>query len=648
MSAITNPPPIAATGGPPEDPNKRVPRRVFQSSLAARGEPMVWLTGGALVLALLMIAGLLLLIAWNGFATFWPGSLVRVALDDGAVYMGEITRVEHYTADDGQKVTRELLRTGNFDLTGTHFQWVDSSDVAEQADPEWATLVERLEWGRFYGFPTQFILDGEVVATSDAEVWAMYEQYHGEARGLVAKRKRIEKHEVGDINYRQESARLKLRGVELSSGKDSRAYREQEAAYRAVIADSQSEFAEARARIAKLNEESERYKIVLESAQGQPVTLELGEIVRAFQPNRLGFADTIGIYLARWVEFLWQDPRAANSEGGVYPAIIGTVMMTLIMTIAVVPFGVLAALYLREYAKAGLAISIVRISINNLAGVPSIVYGVFGLGFFCYVVGSYIDGGPEGAGVTPWSGWSWGILLAVWIGAFVVGGFVVGLLFRLIDNESAPFLRFFKFGFSALWVISLVICGFIVLATTPFFTGFFEANLPNPTFGKGALVWASLTLALLTAPVVIVATEEALAAVPNSMREGSYACGASKWQTIRRIVLPRALPGVMTGAILAISRGAGEVAPLMLVGAVALAPELPISWHYDEQFGLNRSFMHLGYHIYSLGFQSPNSEAAKPMVFTTTLLLILIVAGLNITAIKLRTQLRKKFASSAF
>lgn len=570
MSAITTPPPIIpATGGPPEDPNKRTPRRVFQSSLAARGEPMVWLTGGALVLAVLMIIGLLILIAWNGFATFWPGSLVRVTLDDGKTYMGEVTRVETYTVDN-QQVSRQLIRTGNFDLTGTHFQWVESDQIAEESNPEWATLVERLEWGRFYGFPTQFLLDGEAVATTDAEVWKLYEQYHGQARDLVAERKHIEKHEVGNINYQQERARLALRGVELDEGKDSEAYREQEAEFQSVIADTQSEFTAARERIASINEESERYKIVLESAQGESITLELGEIVRAFQPNRMGFGETIGIYLSRWWEFLSDDPRAANSEGGVFPAIFGTVMMTLIMTIAVVPFGVLAALYLREYAKAGLAISIVRISINNLAGVPSIVYGVFGLGFFCYVVGAGID------------------------------------------------------------------------------NTFFEANLPNPTFGKGALVWASLTLALLTAPVVIVATEEALAAVPNSMREGSYACGASKWQTIRRIVLPRALPGVMTGAILAISRGAGEVAPLMLVGAVALAPELPFSIHPDQQFGLNRSFMHLGYHIYSLGFQSPNSEAAKPMVFTTTLLLIGIVAFLNITAIRLRTQLRKKFASSAF
>jgi phosphate transport system permease protein len=287
--------------------------------------------------------------------------------------------------------------------------------------------------------------------------------------------------------------------------------------------------------------------------------------VRLYPANRLGWTGKLRVYLSRWREFLLDVPREANSEGGVFPAIFGTIAMTLVMSILVVPFGVLAALYLREYARAGMLVSIVRICVNNLAGVPSIVFGVFGLGFFCYIVGASID----------------------------------ELLFR--------------------------------------------ANLPSPTYGKGGLVWASLTLALLTLPVVIVATEEALAAVPGSMREGSYACGATKWQTIRRIVLPRAMPGIMTGLILAVARGAGEVAPLMLVGAVKLAPELPIDgvapFVHPE-----RSFMHLGFHIYDLGFQSQNSEAAKPMVYTTTLLLIGIVVLLNVAAIWVRGRLRRRFA----
>ena len=163
-------------------------------------------------------------------------------------------------------------------------------------------------------------------------------------------------------------------------------------------------------------------------------------------------------------------------------------------------------------------------------------------------------------------------------------------------------------------------------------------------------MWASLTLAILTLPVVIVATEEALSAVPNSLREGSYACGGSKWQTIRRIVLPHSLPGIMTGtilAILAMARGAGEVAPLMLVGAVKMTPELPVDGNFPF-IHAQRSFMHLGFHIYDLGFQSQNSEAAKPMVFTTTLLLIFIIAAMNLFAIMLRTRLKRRFKGAEF
>jgi phosphate transport system permease protein len=248
---------------------------------------------------------------------------------------------------------------------------------------------------------------------------------------------------------------------------------------------------------ASLRDQNAGWNVEFETAAGGVTSVPLDGIVRAWQPNRLGLAGRLGVYASRWGEFLADDPREANSAGGVFPAIWGTVTMTLIMAMLVAPFGVLAALYLREYATSGPIVTAVRIAINNLAGVPSIVYGAFGLGFFCYGLGAGID----------------------------------------------------ELFFQA----STVADG-------------------QPVFGTGGLLWASLTLALLTLPVVIVATEEALSAVPNSMREGSYACGAGKWQTIRRIVLPRALPGIMTGLILAMARGAGEVAPLMLVGVKKLAP----------------------------------------------------------------------------
>ncbi|MGA8772066.1 MAG: phosphate ABC transporter permease PstA, partial [Rhodomicrobium sp.] len=309
--------------------------------------------------------------------------------------------------------------------------------------------------------------------------------------------------------------------------------------------------------------------ITLADIGGHEKTLPLSGLVRFYAANNLTFADKIGIYLSRWWEFLSSEPREANTEGGVLPAIFGTVVMTLLMVLMVAPVGVITALYLREYAKQGRLVSIVRISVNNLAGVPSIVYGVFGLGFFAYGLG------------------------------------------RSIDEL------------------------------------FFPERLPNPTYGTGGLIWAALTLALLTVPVVIVATEEALAAVPRSMREGSLACGASKWQTIKNIVLPRAMPGIMTGIILAMARGAGEVAPLMLVGVVKLAPTLPIDGYFPY-IHLERSFMHLGFHIYDVGFQSRNSEAGKPMVFVTTLLLIAIITILNLAAIIIRSRLKRRFAGSQF
>jgi phosphate transport system permease protein len=187
----------------------------------------------------------------------------------------------------------------------------------------------------------------------------------------------------------------------------------------------------------------------------------------------------------------------------------------------------------------------------------------------------------------------------------------------------------------------------LTLAKCPYFHGFFSDKLPSPTFGTGGILWASITLSLMTLPVVIVATEEALSAVPRGVREAALACGASKWQMIQRIALPGALPGVMTGIILAMARGAGEVAPLMITGVVKLAPSLPLDG-IAPFIHAERKFMHLGFHIFDLGFQSPDSEAAKPMVFATTLLLIFLVVVLNLTAIQIRSHLRRKLQASAF
>ncbi len=400
------------------------------------------------------------------------------------------------------------------------------------------------------------------------------------------------------------------------------------------------------AKVNEMERENERFQLRMKTADGVDKELALNDIVRAYPANQLSTGQRFAVYLDRWREFFLDDPREANSEGGVFPAIWGTAAMTLIMSVAVVPFGVLAALYLREYAKSGPIISAVRISINNLAGVPSIVFGVFGLAFFIYTVGKYVDGGPEYAGFTVWPGPTWFIGVTTLVVTGIAGFFFSMWSFQRQKTSSSQLQKSAGNIAFVLWIASFVV--FVVLiAKCPYFDGFFAAHAPNPKFAKGGLLWASLTLALMTLPVVIVATEEALAAVPNSMREGSYACGASKWQTIKRIVLPRAMPGIMTGMILAMARGAGEVAPLMLVGAVKLAPELPVDMAMPFVHA-DRSFMHLGFHIYDLGFASQNSEAAKPMVYTTTLLLIGMIALLNLAAIWMRARLRKRFSVGQF
>jgi len=309
--------------------------------------------------------------------------------------------------------------------------------------------------------------------------------------------------------------------------------------------------------------------LVCRLATGAEREIPLGDLIHFYHPNELSYPGRVAHFFGGVWSFLSEDPREANTEGGVFPAIFGTFVMTLLMSMVVVPFGVVAAIYLREYSKQGPLVRAVRIAVNNLAGVPSIVFGVFGLGFFVYLVGGSID--------------------------------------------------------------SL----------------FYPERLPTPTFGTGGIIWAALTLALMTVPVVIVSTEEALAAVSRGAREASLASGASKWQTIRHIVLPASVPGIITGLVLSMARGAGEVAPLMLVGVVKLAPTLPIDGEFPFVH-LERKFMHLGFHIYDLGFQSPDSEAAKPMVFATTLLLIALVVVLNAAAIILRERLRRKYASSAF
>ena len=553
---------------------RRRPRSGY-SNLAAQGEPWVWLTAASLAAAIAMIVGLLSFIAWRGLATFWPVPLERVALADGRSLLGEVNDREPAIAAAPSAAghpARRLVRTGDFDATGNHYEWIDETAITATSRPEWATVVERLEAGRLHGIPKRLVRGDTTVAEGPADVWQAFLAEHPAARDRAIRATRIDREDRGELQRRLRAARLAVVQARLSGGEGGLQVAAAEAREQTIAAEIGRREQTLDEETAKLRGQNAGWAVEFETASGGVAAVPLDAIVRAWQPNRLSLGGSLGVYFSRWGEFLADDPREANSAGGVFPAIWGTVTMTLIMAIFVAPFGVLAALYLREYAGRGPVTTAVRVAINNLAGVPSIVYGAFGLGFFCYVLGASIDE------------------------------------------------VFFK--------ASLVADG-------------------QPTFGTGGLLWASLTLALLTLPVVIVATEEALSAVPNSMREGSFACGAGKWQTIRRIVLPRALPGIMTGLILAMARGAGEVAPLMLVGVKKLALELPVDGSFPYVHP-EREFMHLAYLIYDVGFQSPNSQAARPMVFTITFLLVAIIALLNVAAIWIRSRLRRRFVAQQF
>ncbi|MBI1849833.1 MAG: phosphate ABC transporter permease PstA [Planctomycetes bacterium] len=528
------------------------------------GRSLTWLSGGALALDLLLVIALLAVLAVNGLGAFWQHKLVRLTLRDGTRVLGEIHAEETIPE---QSATRMLVKVGNRELTALDFRWIDEANIATREWPEDATLLERLEWGNFYGALVEIRRGGSVLASGPDEVWSALGPLRDQKRREAKAVHELEVGPIDRVNRELERLRLDARKVArqgLAKEEEARRVTEIEHDVAAKQAVYETLTAELASRRATLVSET----VIAETVDGKRKEIPVSQIVRAIQPNRMGTAATMGLYASRLWEFVSADPRESNTEGGIFPAIFGTVLMVFLMAFAVAPLGVLAALYLREYAKQGVLVQFVRIAVSNLAGVPSIVFGVFGLGFFVYGIGGSID---------------------------------------------------------AL---------------------FYRDALPAPTYGTGGILWASLTLALLTVPVVIVATEEGLAAVPRIQREGSLALGATRFETIRRVVLPGAAPGILTGMILAMARAAGEVAPLMIVGMVKLAPSLPIDGEFPFVH-LERKFMHLGFHIYDLGFQSPNVEATKPLVFATALLLVGVVVLMNLVAIIVRNRLRQRYTSSA-
>ena len=538
------------------------------------GAPWIWLNAAAVSTCLIMIIGVLGLVAVRGVGNFWPHQVTRFNYQeegkepqiiigekvDSSVTPAAMAKSTGFImAENEDTLVQYLIKTGNRDVTGSDFRWIQERNVKEQSDPIDMMVVERREWGNFYGQLLEVKENGKTIAIGE-QAWPVLQTKIEEALAVFKQIAHLEKKEIGAINYALERLRLKQRKLELQNRLDDAA-KQQIAAEKAGY---EAEYKQYQSQLAELYQKIRRNSLVAKTESGSTLEIPLSKVVRAFQPNSMSLLDKIAHYGTKVVEFLADDPREANTEGGIFPAIFGTVLMVMLMSVFVTPFGVIAAVYLREYAKQGFTTRLIRIAVNNLAGVPSVVYGVFGLGFFVYILGGNID--------------------------------------QLFFPEAAP----------------------------------------APVFGTPGLLWASITLALLTLPVVIVSTEEGLARIPSSIREGSLALGATKLETLWLTVLPMASPAMMTGLILAVARAAGEVAPLMLVGVVKLAPTLPLDGNFPF-LHLDRKFMHLGFHIYDVGFQSPNVEAARPLVYATALLLVLVIVVLNLAAIVIRNNLREKY-----
>ncbi len=527
------------------------------------GTPWIWLSAGAVTFCLLVTLGLLLLLGARGLGHFWPKPVLEAVSTASAPPLAVIGEVAASESVAG--IERQLLKLGNRDLLDSDFVWVVPALLENVDYPAQLATVERREWGNLYGYLSGIVQDGtrvaEVAAAEDHEaLWRELGQRLDRAAELRRELEQIERSTIAEINSGMEELRLRERRLQLGGGEPAvelrQITRQREAFDR--------QYGEIRLRLLELRRQIQRDAALFRIADGSEVELPVADIVRAYRPNDLNWLQAVGIYVERIGEFLSAAPRDSNIEGGLLPAIYGTAMMVLLMSVIVTPLGVVAAVYLSEYAPRGWFTSAIRVAVNNLAGVPSIVYGMFGLGFFIYLAGGEID--------------------------------------QLFHQEA----------------------------------------LPAPTFGTPGLLWASLTLALLTLPVVIVATEEGLANIPASLREGSLALGATQLETLWRVVLPLARPSMLTGLILAVARAAGEVAPLMLVGVVKLAPAPPL----DSEFPylhLDQQFMHLGYHVYDLAMQSPNVEAAMPQAFATAFLLVAVVIGLNLSAVVLRDRLREHY-----
>ncbi|MCQ9052486.1 phosphate ABC transporter permease PstA [Vibrio diabolicus] len=544
------------------------------------GAPWIWLTGGAVSISLLSVLGLLLLIGWKGLTYFWPAPLYQwnvaaltpvqgEVLHENTILIGQVYErsfvpksylpesAAQQLEDDEDFATRLNIKIANRELYPADFISVLQMQLDEPTTPkEWA-VIERSSGGYFFGKLVAF-QDGDNIYTSDIQ--SVLNKKLDDAETLRNEIDSLVVDQLKELGWKLEQLRLDKRKHELNDTLTESFLNENQTKKERI----EKALATLDLQLDGLRLQLSGYALIVEDMTGSQVSIPLEDILDYWYPNQMSLPDKVMHWGKQVWKFLSEDPRESNSEGGVFPAIFGTVFLVLIMSIIVMPLGVIAAIYLHEYAKNNALTRVIRIAVINLAGVPSIVYGVFGLGFFVYTIGASID------------------------------------------------------------------------------NVFYVEKLPAPTFGTPGLLWSALTLAVLTLPVVIVTTEEGLTRIPSSVRHGSLALGATQLETLWRVVLPMATPAIITGLILAIARAAGEVAPLMLVGVVKLASSLPV----DGQFPyvhLDRKFMHLGFHIYDVGFQTSNIEAARPLVYATSFLLVTVIVGLNLTAISIRNNLREKY-----
>ncbi|EMU6160343.1 phosphate ABC transporter permease PstA [Yersinia enterocolitica] len=546
----------------------------FTKKWFASGSPWIWLTAGAVSISLLALLGVVLLLAGQGMRYFWPSPVYVFELKQTAAgpvrVIGEIYQQQSIPREQleqagimlppeaGETVTRYLIKTGNREIQGQDFHRLLDTDIQQRSQPKDLLVLDRHINGTAYGFLAGMLDNGQPVVGDNLA--QELQKRIPVIQALLRQSKDIQFRQMNMLNQQFEALRLQKKRLQMSGNFDGKAQDRIEAEWGELQRSHQAMMEKLRG----LQSDQSRYTLLLRDMNGQVHPLPLSQINRAWYPNDMSLGQKLRHFAVQTHKFLTDNPRNANTEGGVFPAIFGTVLMVILMSIVVMPLGVIAAVYLHEYAGKNWLTRMIRISVVNLAGVPSIVYGVFGLGFFVYFIGGSLD--------------------------------------KLFYPEA----------------------------------------LPNPTFGTPGVLWAALTLALLTLPVVIVATEEGLSRIPASLRQGSLALGASKAETLWHIVLPMAAPAMITGLILAVARAAGETAPLMLVGVVKSAPLLPVDGVFPF-LHLERKFMHLSFQIYDMAFQSPNVEAARPLVFATALLLVIIVVGLNLAAIGIRHHLREKY-----